>query len=772
MLLSSMPSLTEGELRKLYLEDGLSEIKIGRLYGLSQRQVSLRRSKYQIPTIQKADRLRLPPLTSLQRSLLLGSLLGDAGMSSRSGCTASLSEYHSDQQLEYLTWKSNLWGSHLCSVKPASSMKNGIIYTGSRLTLHSSRELYPYWVQAYPEGSGNKSFSGLDLSEFNDFSLAIWFLDDGSKTANGYVRFSVSPRPEDQQVQISLLRRFGLNPVAHSNPDTDSWLHDRESITKFLDLVSPHIPSPMSYKLELVPRSRGASLVGLLEDRLDGYVAQGRSLEWIPQATGSSIDSVRRAVRSSGLVIDTSKHVPTWDEAKDLVASGICGEPLIELLTSLKLPDPPSDVEAVRDFNNLRHRTLAKVDGGVIEGGGNVGLSVCQSAFPHRFEATNGQHPPLTRAWFDSDWVRRAVEFQVKVGDPLYPMNVFRALRAMVMTPSNFRPAIAKRLVEDFSPVGGLVLDPCAGYGGRAVGSLAAGRRYIGVDPHPKSEASFQKLRDLLNADLTFFNQPIEDVDFGDLQADLVLTSPPYFSVERYSNDSTQSWVRYPTWDLWLSRFLSVLLAKAFNSLVPGGRMLLNVADIQVGGKFLPLVKESIRIAEGCGFQHEGTLEMKLGTFGNRRRFEPILVFLKSGGVCLVPKYSLPKEPVKNGTYSTKVLGLTEEVLRTLYEVELLTDAEIGQRFGTSDVLISQQRKRWRIPTINYSQRSAKVRGGPELSTLTKESLADLYQTQSDAKIASLYSVSKVSVRNLRHRFGIPSISKTMRAESGCYKKG
>ena len=767
-----MALLTESELRKLYLEDGLSEIKIGRLYGLSQRQVSLRRSKYQIPTIQKTDRLKLPPLTPLQRSLLLGSLLGDAGLNSRSVCTASLSEYHSDHQLEYLTWKSELWGSHLCSVKPASSVKNGITYTGSRLTLHSSRELYPYWVQAYPDGSGNKSFAGLDLSEFDDFSLAIWFLDDGSKTANGYVRFSVSPRPEDQQVQINLLRRFGLNPVAHANPDTDLWLHDRESITKFLDLVSPHIPSSMSYKLELVPRSRGSSSVGLLEDQLDDYVAQGRSLEWISQATGASVDTVRRAVKSAGLVIDTSKHIPTWDEAKDLIASGINGEPLIDLLTSLKLPDPPSEEEVVRDFNNLRHRTLAKVSDGVIEGGGNVGLAVCQSAFPHRFEAVNGQHPPLTRAWFDPDWVRRAVEFQVKVGDPLYPMNVFRALRAMVMTPSNFRPAIAKRLVEDFSPVGGLVLDPCAGYGGRAVGTLAAGRRYIGVDPHPKAGTSFQKLRDLLNVDLTFLNQPIEDVDFGDLQADLVLTSPPYFSVERYSNDPTQSWVRYPTWDLWLSRFLSVLLAKSFNSLVPGGRMLLNVADVQVGGKFLPLVKEAIQLAEGCGFHHDGTLEMRLGTFGNRRRMEPILVFSKSGGLCTVPQYSLPKEPTKNGTYSTKVSGLTEEVLRTLYEIELLTDAEIGKRFDTSDVLISQQRKRFGIQTINYTQRSAKLQNGPALETITKESLAELYLTQSDAQIARVYSVSKVAIRKLRHRFDIPSISKTMRASSGCYKRG
>lgn len=145
-----MADITETELRKLYLEDGLSEAKIGLLYGLSQRQVSLRRAKYQILTIQKSDRLNLPPLSQLQKTLLLGSLFGDAGLTSRSGCTASLCEYHSDSQFEYISWKANLWGNHLCSVKPAKSVRNGVTYTGSRLTLHSSRELYPYWVQAYP----------------------------------------------------------------------------------------------------------------------------------------------------------------------------------------------------------------------------------------------------------------------------------------------------------------------------------------------------------------------------------------------------------------------------------------------------------------------------------------------------------------------------------------------------------------------------------------------------------------------------------------------
>ena len=32
---------------------------------------------------------------------------------------------------------------------------------------------------------------------------------------------------------------------------------------------------------------------------------------------------------------------------------------------------------------------------------------------------------------------------------------------------------------------------------------------------------------------------------------DLIITSPPYFSVERYSYDDTQSWVRHKNIDRW-----------------------------------------------------------------------------------------------------------------------------------------------------------------------------------------------------------------------------
>lgn len=100
-----------------------------------------------------------------------------------------------------------------------------------------------------------------------------------------------------------------------------------------------------------------------------------------------------------------------------------------------------------------------------------------------------------------------------------------------------------------------------------------------------------------------------------------------------------------------------------------------------------------------------------------------------------------------------------------------MTDVEISKRFGTSDVLISQQRKRWGIKTISFTQRSARASGSLSLDSLTKDTLSDLYTRNSDDQIAKLYSVSKVAIRKLRHKFGIETIFKTTRALTGCYKR-
>ena len=57
-------------------------------------------------------------------------------------------------------------------------------------------------------------------------------------------------------------------------------------------------------------------------------------------------------------------------------------------------------------------------------------------------------------------------------------------------------------------------------------------------------------------------------------------TSPPYFDVERYNSESTQSWKKYKKLQDWKEKFLFVMISKAWHSLKDGGILILNISDV------------------------------------------------------------------------------------------------------------------------------------------------------------------------------------------------
>ena len=52
---------------------------------------------------------------------------------------------------------------------------------------------------------------------------------------------------------------------------------------------------------------------------------------------------------------------------------------------------------------------------------------------------------------------------------------------------------------------------------------------------------------------------------------DMILTSPPYFNLEDYSDESTQSMKKYPTWEKWLTEWLDPIITMSLTCLKPGG---------------------------------------------------------------------------------------------------------------------------------------------------------------------------------------------------------
>jgi hypothetical protein len=195
---------------------------------------------------------------------------------------------------------------------------------------------------------------------------------------------------------------------------------------------------------------------------------------------------------------------------------------------------------------------------------------------------------------------------------------------------SNFRPSAAKLIYEKFGG-DGVVWDMSAGFGGRLLGFLAASntKHYIGTEPSTRAyEGLLQICEDFfyINKKVDIYKQGSEDSVFGE-SLDLCFTSPPYFDTEKYSDEPTQSYIKYPTQDEWVNGFLRSTIENCYIGLKKGGYMLYNIANTP---KYKFIEEQTVKISKELGFAQEETLQLTLSSvMGAGYKYEPIFVFKK-----------------------------------------------------------------------------------------------------------------------------------------------
>lgn len=105
-----------------------------------------------------------------------------------------------------------------------------------------------------------------------------------------------------------------------------------------------------------------------------------------------------------------------------------------------------------------------------------------------------------------------------------------------------FRPLVAIEIYTKYKPTS--VLDFTCGWGGRLVGACALNiPNYIGIDintnlinPYLEMKSFFKNISET-NVDI-FFESAVT-FDYSKITYDMVLTSPPYYFLEKYSNNET-----------------------------------------------------------------------------------------------------------------------------------------------------------------------------------------------------------------------------------------
>ena len=203
---------------------------------------------------------------------------------------------------------------------------------------------------------------------------------------------------------------------------------------------------------------------------------------------------------------------------------------------------------------------------------------------------------------------------------------------------SNFRPTAAKYIYETYGGEDGVVWDMSTGWGGRLIGALSTSniKKYIGTDPSTVAYEGVCKIKE----DFSYIDKEIELHKLGSEvfkpepnSLDLCFTSPPYFDTEKYSDEDTQSYKKYPSEDKWINGFLYKTIENCHTGLKKNGYLLMNIANTSSGKN---IEKGTLDIAKRFNFRFEKELKLSLSTLarggeGTGYKYEPVFVFKKLG---------------------------------------------------------------------------------------------------------------------------------------------
>jgi hypothetical protein len=294
----------------------------------------------------------------------------------------------------------------------------------------------------------------------------------------------------------------------------------------------------------------------------------------------------------------------------------------------------------------LRYDRTRLIEDGII-GQTMHGQALCWHFHPHAWSVPCGGKLSPLDTFADDERLHRALQRRGRYGSLKSQSDLRKALRIVSGTQavSNFRPSAAASLYDRYMPVGGGVTwDMSAGYGGRLLGAIASPRvrKYIGTDPASLTfdgltamAAELPQVAEQLGGEPTEIElHKIGSENFvpdrGSVQ--LAFTSPPYFAAEHYSEEASQSFIKFPSKEAWLNGFLGVTLSNAHLGLEPSGTLVVNIANVT---NYKNLTEDFLLLAKRCGFTHIETLRLALSAMpgtraGSAYKFEPVFVFRKS----------------------------------------------------------------------------------------------------------------------------------------------
>ena len=141
------------------------------------------------------------------------------------------------------------------------------------------------------------------------------------------------------------------------------------------------------------------------------------------------------------------------------------------------------------EFNRLLAQDTKAAFGRAGALGSVVGLRLANFFQPGMWSVRVGRYRSPMDVFRDDELLGAAIERAWTIWPDRYGANSSTLRRMLKTFPStasvsNFRPTLARAVMERYSPAGSTVLDFSAGFGGRLTGCLTLERNYIGIEPN------------------------------------------------------------------------------------------------------------------------------------------------------------------------------------------------------------------------------------------------------------------------------------------------
>jgi recombination protein RecA len=183
-------------------------------------------------------------LSEVQRSIVIGTLLGDGAM--RCKINALLEVNHSWSQRRYVDWKYSRLAS-LVSTAPRKRRGNGnrIAY---RFVTRSLPVLTPFYRLFY--GNGQKRVPEVELTPL---ALAVWFMDDGCRSRSAVYLNTQQFETRDQLVLLDLLHdQWAIRGALNRDKSYHRIRLSVDGTKRLRKLIEPHVLPELRYKLPQV----------------------------------------------------------------------------------------------------------------------------------------------------------------------------------------------------------------------------------------------------------------------------------------------------------------------------------------------------------------------------------------------------------------------------------------------------------------------------------------------------------------------------------------